>query len=346
MISTKKTTDGSNALKNVSKVADTFTDTGPKDDLATVDAYREKATTSEKTTATSQLPSDVSKDGAQTLKPSKQSPKDIAGEVKPKNNNILTSKEASDRLNDATSGPVSELDEDSRKALTDRLSTVSGDDTETLQISIGGSAVEIQKKDYKEAKALAALTSAIDQSGTEIIVDDVETKTALAGTILDKAIQLGAVSAVDIALSSIGIGRSTTLMLISKLEAAARVSSLQVIQKIVQRLGSDVVISHKPNLPTMITEYYDWGLGKSRVDYPALRDELIATLDAVDPNWYQKKLNGTWVGYLGPFEKASKKAQILLKMSATHERAARVGPLWPRMSIVESAKNYYPRAAV
>lgn len=257
----------------------------------------------------------------------------------------LNRAELEERLSSASRQSLNTLSPEFKEEMVQQLAILSGQDPNAIRLSMEGQETMISAKDSKDATALSKILG--DISGSEEVIDlfDLHAETAVISGMLDKAIELGIPQATETLLAQIEDDRVRQRVALNRLRSAAIASELKTVQTVVENSGQAAAIAKVPDIVNLITQYYSWGRNVTRDQYPNKRDELVATLNMVDPRWYQKKRDGIWVSNLEPFSVASDDALTLFAMS-NYTLEAAMAPKYPKTHYRNVARKYHPRVVL
>lgn len=257
----------------------------------------------------------------------------------------LNREELENRLSSAMGQSMYTLEPEFRESLIQSMAEMTGQDAATLKVAMNNVQTEAPSNRQGDATALAQILSNVSGSQEVIDVFDMHAEVALLGGLLDQAIDLGIPQAVETLLERIDDVEVQRRVALERLRLAALNSQLGTVRSIVDVAGADAALAKVPDIIELVTQNYSWGVNVRSDEYPAKRDELIATLDQINPRWHSKKRDGQWVSNLEPFSRASQDALTLFQMSP-YALQATIAPKYPKQSYVTVARKYHPRASI
>lgn len=255
----------------------------------------------------------------------------------------LNRAELEDRLSSASRQSLNTLSPEFKEEMIQQMAVLSGEDPNAVRVAVANQQTTVSAEQSRDASALSQILSNI--SGSDEVIDtfDLHAEAAVIGSLLDKSIELGIPQAAELLLAEIDDERVRRQVALNRLRSAAIASELKTVQTVIDNSGQAAALGKVPDLITLITQYYQWGRNTTRDQYPAKRDELIATLSKADANWDKKQRNGEWVSNLEPFSVASDNALTLFAMS-DYALQASMAPKYPKTHYRNVARKYHPRA--
>lgn len=254
----------------------------------------------------------------------------------------LNRDELEKRLSSAMGQSMYTLEPEFREYMIDSMAAMSGQDAATIKVAMRNVQSSVASDKQSDASALAQILSNITGAEETIQIFDLHAEVALIGSLLDKAIELGIPQATETLLEKIDDVEVQRRVALDRLRLAAIGSQLATVRSITRLAGSDAAMAKVPDIITLITQNYSWGYSVQRDEYPAKRDELIETLNLLNPRWHLKRRDGQWVSDLEPFAMASEDALTLFKMS-DYSLQAMVAPTYPKQYYATVARKYHPR---
>lgn len=247
------------------------------------------------------------------------------------------------RLSSASQQSMSTLSPEFREAMVQEMAALSGQDPDAVKMAINNQETVLNAEQSKDSSALSQILSNI--TGSEEVIDllDLHAEVAVISSLLDKSIELGIPQAAELLLARIDDERVRQRVALNRLRSAAIASEMKTVQTVIDNSGQAAAIAKVPDLVVLLVQYYDWGRNVTRDQYADKRDELIATLNKADPNWYQKQRDGQWVSNLEPFSVASDDALTLFAIS-NYALEASMAPKYPKTHYRNVARKYHDRA--
>jgi len=222
------------------------------------------------------------------------------------------------------------------------MAVLSGQDPDAVKVTMNNQETVVSAKDSQDSKALSQILSNVTGSNEVIDLFDLHAEVVVIGSLLDKSIELGIPQAAETLLAQIEDSKVRQQVALNRLKSAAIASEMKTVQTMIDNSGQAAAIAKVPDLVVLLVQYYDWGRNTTRDQYADKRDELIATLNKADPNWYQKRRDGQWVSNLEPFSMASSDALTLFAIS-NYALEATMAPKYPKTHYRTVARKYHPR---
>lgn len=138
---------------------------------------------------------------------------------------------------------------------------------------------------------------------------DTRSDLAMAVTILDAAIVLGAFTIIDMIWNRYDDRDVVRQTMTESIPVVIMRSDLRTLNNIIDKVGAAGVLTAAPDAIYDILAYYRIPIGTDTRDYITLRDELLSTLIRIDPDWEYDDMGRI---DLGPFNEASDDAEIIL----------------------------------
>lgn len=242
-----------------------------------------------------------------------------------------------------SSGPLTRLAADLRESMISNLAKWTGKDNDTIRLAIGDTLKILNSDDKDSATGIFDLLKIVSGSSAFGKLFDIEAELAMFDTILNELIKWGVPEAIDEFLAKIEDDKTRRKVMLANLRISAMRTELHYIRKCVGYVGSAGCLSRVPDLVVLILKYYHWKIGTKGNEYPGLLAELINTLDLVDPDWRYIQVGDQLMYNLEPFCYASTQARTLLAISdeSLLVTSSLVGKDWPVMDIAFRAKQYY-----
>jgi len=249
------------------------------------------------------------------------------------------------RMDAALDNSIAVLDEEERDNLIDMLAETTGSDADVIRASMnaGESVTEISGVRQTEVRSFSEFVSQYTGVPELIQVFDLGAETAILDSLLSKSIDLGLPQAWQAIIDQIDDDKIKTTRALRSLRQAAILSDLTTVRSIVDRAGASRSLAEVPELVPLINRFYTWGSKTPTSEYGKKRDELISTLDSINPNWARKRRGDDWVDDLEPFNSASGQALTLLKQSDYAVQAMIAQP-YPKSNYQTVARKYNPWA--
>jgi len=351
--------------------------TGPTDSVATVDVYistniEVKNKIADNTTAAKAVVNeslDKILDISKTLKPGKLSKLGIKG-VKSQLAAIkdVTQGDAKDRLNGLLGrGVVNDLAtttvtgllaglgvRDANGKLSKSLLGLAGgvkpmdaliDGNPKLKVLSGAVETIRSAKDLRSSKDIVGLMSKVLGNNELASVLDLESKFVVLRKVLDKAVFLGVPELYDKFFAHFDKPDERRAFANSAIDSAIRNPNIDLLNLILDSIGSSALLSRFPNAISIILRNYRYprGLGSATL---LEATKLIALLERIDPYWLQYKRNGVWVSNLEPLTYASIESMALLKFIPTVRTEWLIAKSYPSSTVLGVYRRAYPKAGI
>lgn len=220
-----------------------------------------------------------------------------------------------ERISSALGESIHTLDPEMKEELRRSYYEMTGQDLDVLLVNVDGQQSSVGSDRYEETNAFLKVLRKVPGAEESVQVLDLHAEVLVLGGILDKAIDLGLPQAVDTVLAKVEDDRVRKEVVLSRVRPAAVASNLKVVREAVRLNSRDVVVAKVPDLVAVILRHYRFPSPATRVNYGTYRDELLTTLDMVDPQWAKTPRASDNLSYLGPFVDASEDALTLLSDS-------------------------------
>lgn len=339
----------------MAKIADTIFDTGPKDDLVTVDVYKDTGTVSNAEAIRRQRQLQDSGvvresfstelvEGARNLGIDSNRVRRSIRDGVAKSDGSIT-----DRLKAATGAdksPSDALTPEMKGIIADKLSANAYVDRDLVLAVIDGRQRSVEPDDLDDVKGVANFLNEL--SGNEELAQilDLEAEIAIFDTVLSKAIDLGIPDAIDTLITQSKDKRSIKRVLENNLGRLARASDLAGVRRVVNEIGRETALVREPRLIQTLLTFYQFPDNTTKAQYPERLQELKDTLNLVDPDWDIYVRNGEAIQSLEPFSYASQNALTLFTLDADYRAVALIAPSYPSQHLLAIARDNYPMTAL
>jgi hypothetical protein len=332
--------------KKPPKAASSIFQTGPDDDLVAVDS-RGKA-------AKEQLAKAKPKPGVQEktlnrLKNTKLNAADLAKMTSFKDGVGLDKKAALGRLDNVLGQNVSGITGDNN-ALKERaagnLISMFGDGRYDEIVGEGGEIIKVARG--TDTGKATSLMKSINQWNDVGLVGNLVDKTSwLAGGVqlLELANAFGIPQAIDSVMSKLRTEKLAKRRLIDGLRGSVLRGDIPTVNKIIDYIGVEAAKQKVPNMPTLLLSGYRFPPKTEVAQYAGMREELLALLTRIDPNWATVEWKGERISNLAPFRSISQSSRILLTLGGdpTYRVQVLIGNKYRSRSIIDLGRDNFPQ---
>lgn len=325
-----------------SKLAQTIFQTGAKDDLIASDVY--KADTGVKNASSSIGLDNLISSASGALKPSTLSISTLSGIVS-KGANSFTQADLTSRLVSSIGGnknAFESLTSDLKANALSELTSAVGIDAKNVSMLIGETKTIINSGDLKTATGISNLLTSITGNSTLAKLFDFGSEFAILKAVVIAAVAIGVPLIVDAVLDHIKDEKQKKQLLLDTLRQAAIASDLSTVNKAIDYVGAEGVLSRVPDIIEVIITNFKWGSTVTSEQYLELSNTLINTLNRINPSWDVTKRNGVSISYLKPFAQASENAKTLFKLHDKYLTPILIAGNYPAVSLPGSIKAKYP----
>ena len=325
-----------------SKLAQTIFQTGAKDDLIASDVY--KADTGVKNTSSSLGLDSIISSASGALKPSTLSLGTLTGIVS-KGASSFTQSDLTSRLVSSIGGnknAFESLTSGLKANALSELTSAVGIDAKNVSMLVGETKTLINSADLKTATGITGLLSSITGNSTLVKLFDFGSEFAILKAVVIAAVAIGVPLIVDAVLDHIKDDKQKKELLLDTLRQAAIASDLSTVNKAIDYVGPEGVLSRVPDVIEVIITNFKWSSTVTSEQYLDLSNKLINTLDRINTNWDVTKRAGVSVSYLKPFAQASEQAKILFKLHSKYMTPIMIAGNYPAISLPSSIKAKYP----
>lgn len=329
------------------KVASLF-ESGPVDDLLTVDAYKIK-----KHETLNNLPDTLKNSAADAADKIKRDPRIIKSLTKDLTRFSAGSLSKTDvLLNFGKKLGYGNL----TKSLTANVQSklfktmsffgVSEETTKDLLV-VGKDGVKAYiNGDFNDLQGISNLVGKVSGKTGLFELFDIASEVALFSTILEYAIESGLTEFIPSLLQSARdeeiINRSYSL----NVRVTIVNSNLPLLHTIIDRIGVGGVLAQVPDACKQILTFYK-SPSRSSPEYRATElADLLAILNRINGQWDLYNRNGEMIADLTPFAYASNAAKVLLGSDPRWKTAAMVAPLYRSENLIYLYNKRYPKVAL
>lgn len=337
----------------MSKVASTLFETGPDDKLVTGDAYSGPATTSTRTPIGYTPPKgldDRGKVNTDTAQQSRDNSVDTRDVINAVNAGLLKRRtgNATRRASHAAGPPgaFTSLSDELKNEILFELSDGVLGQRGHITTTIAGTERQLDSARLDDAigitRFLVQLTGDSGLAGTF----DVAGELVVFNQVLKQAIDLGLVEVIDTLWDEAKDKEQAKQMLIGSLRYLAMASNLEGVRKVIGYIGRHEALNRVPDLIQYIMTFYRIPPGKGRADYDTLFNELLETLNLVEPRWDVYRRQGKDISSLEPFTYASRDALMLFGRVPKYRTVTLIAPAHRSGQLIALARRNYPHAGL
>lgn len=325
-----------------------FFETGPVDDLATVDAYKVK-----KQEVINLLP-DKLVNGAESavarIKKDTGLIKSVAKDLI-KISKMDWSKERilADLGKHLGSTPmVKNLTDSVKNSLTAGMSKLGLDNPDLKKmIVIGKDGYKAYKSgDLKSLTGISNLLGKVTGTSDLVKVLDYAAEVATFAVAIEYAITTEIPGLIDDVVGSIKDEVVATKALLMNVGTAFKHSNLKFVDGVVRRVGAGRLLAEIPDAADQLLKYYKSPSFNDPGKRASELNSLVTTLNSLDPDWDTFYRNGIAIGNLGNVTTASKDSHILLQSDDRWAMLSLVAPLYRKDHLKGIFKRSYPKAAI
>lgn len=320
------------------KLANTFFQTGPLDDVLAVDPYQ-VTTGAVKTNILDQL-SGIGDDTLKTIRNQTAGVKDLARMINVKDGKYsLDTKSLTDRimaLGSGLKGPFAKISSTVQGGIIDGLAKLGVNPDTALQIRavVGDTVSVLAKGDLTDARGIVDIIGSITGDSNIAKLLDSEAEMALFGGIINEAIRLGIPDALDILSEKISSDKTKRRVVELTLRQAVTYNDLATVRKIVGRIGPAAAKAQLPDIIMLILTFYSFPAETTPAEYDACYQDLLGVLNLIEPNWAVYTRGAQQVTDLTPFTYASDDALTLFKRDPQFQLQVLIAPSYPKQDIV------------
>lgn len=188
---------------------------------------------------------------------------------------------------------------------------------------------------------IRALSSLLGSKATTQLFD-LQAESAILGGILGEAINMGLPNAMDDILKQAKSSHVRYNMAYDNLSGAVFSSDFEVMSRIVDEVGSQVVNANFPNFVSDFLRAYQFAPGDTEALYATRYTELTGLFARIDPNWDKRLRAGQWMSSVTPFINVSNDAYTLFTSTPGHRVPATLGRELNLIQVPSWIKSNYP----
>ena len=332
-------------------LASSIATVGPEDDLVVKDIYG--TTPSNSLSRVSKIMTTAVTDFGNQLKASNLKPADIANIVKYDKGQVgIDVRQASARADQVAGQNISGIfgvnDAVKVKAASNILGLFSLGKAQKITNQAGEAFRIVDGADTTRASGLSRAVGLLlkDTALGEYVDDNAYVGTAMA--YLQEAIDLGMVDLIDAIMNKVEANKISKQQLVDNLLLVVLRGDLETLNKIMDWIGPDGVLSKVPLAVTYLLAGYRFPVRSTPDQYPTYRTDLLATLARLKPDWPYVMRNGEQIFNYEVFYRLSAHVKILLLLNddPTYVIPVLAAPSFPTVGLVSVAKYCYPNMAV
>lgn len=201
-----------------------------------------------------------------------------------------------------------------------------------------------QTADLDTARGVADLLNSVAGNSELAKVLDMQSQFAVLGTIVNAASAYNIPDILDTVLTRLEDEEERTAFLLAQAQQFAQNSDIYGLTKVLAKAGPHQLLSRFPDIVTTILENYQNPQG---VKKPTVTETtaLLNLLNGINPHWFQYYRNGTWISNLETYQVISRAAKDTLLLSVVHRKALMFANRYPSVKFRPTVKKYYPLVA-
>lgn len=329
------------------KISKTMFQSGPLDDLLTVDVYK-VSDTAPKNSLLDSL-NNFGYKAAETIRDNPKMFDQIKDTVKGLKGGNLSKVEALERVSEALgNGTLKALTSGLQSGLVSTMQTM-GASKETVSnvlVAFKDTTRLLSSADLENMRGVAQLMEGIGGNEELIKVFDLAAEAALFNTVMGNLINLGLPELIDDLAAKASDRSVVENSYRNNLPAAVQQSDLYTLGKLSDYLTVPGTLSIMPDVVNQVLTHYQIPPGTPEENYPNLLTELTAILTKLDPNWSTVSRGGDRLPNLAPFTAASPDALKILGQSETYRLQTQTAKNFPIVDLIQLGKQFYPMAAL
>lgn len=329
------------------KVASLF-ESGPIDDLLTVDAYKVK-----KNETLNNIP-DVLMNGAENavekIKKSPELIKSLTRDIERMNNGRMSKMDVLTNLSKKLGGGglTKTLTAGVQNTLFKTMESfgISTGVTKDLMV-IGQDGIKAYiRGDFEDMRGISELVKRVSGRTDLFELFDIASEVATFSTIMDFAVRSGLTDLIPSLFATARDERIVKRSYALNVRVTITQSNLPLLNEIIDKIGVGGVLAQVPDATKQILTFYK---SPSRGDMSKLaaeKEALIAVLNRINSSWDTYNRNGEIIPDLSAFAYASRAAKVALGNDPRWAMQVMVAPLYRSENLVNLYNKTYPRVAV
>lgn len=217
------------------------------------------------------------------------------------------------------------------------------------KVAIGEAISRIDTRGNSDVRNVLNLIGQVTGNSSISQYFDVGSTAALMSGLMREAIVLGVDGAVKALVDSAdGENREAALIALeANIITAFENSDLDTIGEMIDLLGVNRVLSVIPDGVTVLLANYEFPLGIQLTNYATERNELLAVIERINPNWDKAERGGELISNLTPFATMSEDARTLFLRSDQHMVHTLVAKTFDKpVNVTEGLKAAYPNVRI
>lgn len=246
-------------------------------------------------------------------------------------------------------GHLSDLSGDLKKAVTDNVGTMI-EPTARYLASYGGELKEIDDVIPDKMTMVSSAVSTLLPKGEYqegfMKALDVGAEEAVYATLMAEVVSVGAVDAMGPLLDNMALPDSAKRVALDAMDTALKGGNLDGLKILSQYASSNEILSRYPDLTSLVLETYQHHRDQ---DEKEQFDDLVQTVDDIQPGWYTAQRNGRTITRLEPFRNASDDARAAFLRNMGEGQyliEALLADEYQPKDLVSLARSQYPHAAI
>ena len=171
---------------------------------------------------------------------------------------------------------------------------------------------------------------------------DMDSEFAMLKTLNDASIKLGIPKALDYIIDKVKDDKpQMRRVLLDGLTTAIENGDINYISTTIDNVGKGFVLAQSPEIIKQLVSSYQLPADQY-IETPELKDQLLSTLEKIDPKWNIYLANGVEIINLSIFESMNDTVKNLLKLDPRYVSSVICASLYPPADTATLFKNYYP----
>lgn len=221
------------------------------------------------------------------------------------------------------------------KSLSSQITTVVNNVTQKLSTG-----------NLTDARDLLALVGEVTGSPELSRFYDDGAETTLMTGLLSEAIQQGMPNAVEALMASARDPEIAKTALKQNIAVSLVSGNLATVGILATQLQAGPILREVPDAPVVLLSSYKMPKGTTQTQLSDQRDQLVATLSTIQPNWGSATRGTETVDDLQVYSQISKDSERVLKLDADKALAIELAKTYPKQSFRSLVSKQYPRAVV
>jgi len=212
-------------------------------------------------------------------------------------------------------------------------------------VVIDGVARAVATDDIRSASTLFDLVGSVVNDNSLVEFLDMGAKASMLSSIYREAINLGVPEAIDIVVRKANTNDPSALYALgATIDTAVINGNIPTVKLMIDKLGAPAVLAKFPESIRQILASYQFDKDPSEANLTLMYNELMAVLNALDPNWGKFQRNGVWVTDFTVYTNISGHAKQLLSRDTDRVIGMSLASYYPVTSCAGKAREFYPSA--